>query len=76
LVSLVSQYTAILSAIQCGAHFTHDIAERIGVARHIVQIRIAELVKVGQLSAYRIRHISQCRHHRTKREKFYRLREH
>lgn len=64
----MSAREAILSAIESGAHRTREIAERTGLRREIVQIRVADLLKIGVVSSFRM---LTGRHGN---EKFYRIR--
>ena len=60
---------AILSALQSGYHRTREIAERTGIRREFVQIRLSELVRQRVVSSYRT---LGGRHGL---EKFYRIKE-
>ena len=60
---------AILSAIQAGCHRTREIAERTGIRRELVRVRLAELVRMRAVSSF-----GTCATGKTGRpEHFYRI---
>lgn len=61
---------AILRAIASGCHRTREIAERTGIPRTVVQVRVADLRREGLVSSFR----TLCGY-RHGNEKFYRIRE-
>jgi predicted ArsR family transcriptional regulator len=65
----MSQQAAILSAMQSGANSSDGVARRTRIARHTVQVRLAELARLGVLQAYAMRTDGR----RGRMPKFYRI---